>query len=209
MPSTILAPPSTHRTPHTMPSVLTLPPWKVRCSSPSHFPSLPHADMALARRVITESGHGAVSIQRGACRIFALLTQREPTAEYTVRAGPIPGLGPIPTKPSSRLCPQPLSPARRCEKCVLCACHHMCFHCALGALASGLSYHRAATLGENSKQRHTSPPTTATNACPYSCHTLVRAAQGMALRRVRGVRRLDARLDLHLSHPSSAGRALA
>ena len=118
---------------------------------------------------------------------------------------PYSGAGPHP-HPAQQ---SPLSPARRCEKCVLCACHHMCFHCALGALASGLSYHRAATLGENPKQRHTSPPTTATNACPYSCHTLVRAAQGMALRRVRGVRRLDTRLDLHLSRPSSAGRGSA
>ena len=52
----------------------------------------------------------------------------------------------------------PLPPARRCEKCAHLACQHTCFHSALGALAGGFSSHRAATLGEDSKQRHTSPP---------------------------------------------------
>ncbi len=93
--STLHTPHATHRALCPHPPTL-----EVRCSSPSHFPPPPSRRHGARTTGHHRVGHGAVSIQRGACRIFA---QRE----YTVRAGPFPGLGPIPTQPSSRLCPQP------------------------------------------------------------------------------------------------------
>ena len=84
---------------------------------------------------------------------------------WALHVGPSPAVASAPSPTLREVCAE-----------IALACRPHIFIVHRGPLAGGLSSHRAATLGEIFKQRHTSPPHPRHNACPYSCHALMRAA---------------------------------
>lgn len=131
--STLHTPHATHRALCPHPPTL-----EVRCSSPSHFPP-----PSLTQ---TWRSHDGSSPSRAWRRLDS--TWRMPHLRATRVHGacrPFPGAGPYP-HPAQQ---SPLSPARRCEKCVLCARHHMYFHSALGPCQA--VRHRASLHSEQSR----------------------------------------------------------
>ena len=120
--STLHTPHATHRALCPHPPTL-----EVRCSSPSHFPSLPHADMALARRVITESGMAPSRFNVA----HAASSRNEST-----RCVPALSRGWALSPPSPAVASVP-SPTLR-EVCALCSPPHVFSQCT-GALPGGPS----------------------------------------------------------------------